>query len=179
MIFYATSLATFTFPADKLQWILLQEQELYVHCDTSTGPVAIELPAISSMNGFYNVKIYIVDTGGNASGNNITISCDPGNVIDSGGVVVINNDLASVALTVVSDFQWISVEGVVAVGASIADLGKMLFVSVGSATYSVDAGSNQFAVYPGACADKIANGVQLVSTLTVSPNISVPRPKPY
>lgn len=83
--------------------------EVYIHCDTSAGAISINLPSISTL-GYYNAKIYVVDIGDNAGTNNITIVAYEGNTINSATNLILNTNSESVALSIVSNNQWLGVQ---------------------------------------------------------------------
>ena len=74
------------------EWKNVQNQEVYLVCDTTLGAVNITLPTIASLGGFQNVKFYISDGANNAATNNITILKQGTDVIDATSSVVINAD---------------------------------------------------------------------------------------
>lgn len=48
-------------------------EEVYIACDTTLGPVVINLPAISTFNLAWNAKIYIVQISATTAANKTTI----------------------------------------------------------------------------------------------------------
>ena len=128
MIFYPVGPTTFDL-INNPEWIQLQEQEIYIHCDTTLGQVDVILPEISTLKGFYNLKLYVVDIAGFAGVNNIVISTTGGDTIDAVSGITLNVNNISTAITIVSSKQWISLEGIITSNANIADLGSILFVS--------------------------------------------------
>lgn len=128
MIFYPVGPTTFDL-INNPEWIQLQEQEIYIHCDTRAGQVDVVLPEINTLNGFYNLKLYIVDVYGSASTNNIVISTSGSDTIDAVSGITLNINNISTSISIVSSDKWISLEGIAAAGAKIADLGSVLFVS--------------------------------------------------
>ena len=95
-------------------WALLQFQEVRLECDTTLGPVEINLPAISTLAQSTNLKLFIVDATGNASANNITINSPIPDTFDDSTTtqLVLNNDGSSVSIQNVSANQWIALESV-------------------------------------------------------------------
>lgn len=128
MIFYPVGPTTFDL-VNNPEWIQLQEQEIYIHCDTTLGQVDVVLPEITTLKGFYNLKLYVVDIAGFAGVNNIVISTTGGDTIDAVSGITLNVNNISTAITIVSTKQWISLEGIITSNANIADLGSILFVS--------------------------------------------------
>jgi hypothetical protein len=98
---------TYTLVPDA-SWQDLQTDEVRLLCDTSLAPVVINLPAISALSGFYNVKIFIVDASQNAATNNITINAVGGNKIGSDSVELINKNGGAMQLQVLSSTNWLA-----------------------------------------------------------------------
>lgn len=101
-------------------WSLLQLQEVRLECDTTLGPVTINLPAISTLAQSTNLKLIIVDATGNAATNNITInsgSVGAPPVFDTFDdatttQLILDNNGSSVALQNVTSTQWIAIESI-------------------------------------------------------------------
>jgi hypothetical protein len=91
-------------------WRLAQLQELYLECDTTLAPVTINLCAISDLERFWNVKIYISDISNNAFSNNITINCDASDKINLDGQTseVILQNGGSCVLSVTNENTWVA-----------------------------------------------------------------------
>jgi hypothetical protein len=87
---------------------LLQENEIYLECDTTLTPVTINLPLISDFDGILNMKVFVTDFGGNAFTNNISIIPASGDTINSLGSVVIDNNNGSVSISIASTDKWIA-----------------------------------------------------------------------
>ena len=100
------------------QWINVQQQEVFLECDTTLAPVTINLFEIVELNRFWGVKIIISDPNNNAGTNNITINAGGSDTIDDSSTVqiVLNADGESLALQVASEAQWLALESVVAGG---------------------------------------------------------------
>lgn len=81
-------------------------QELFLECQTSLGPVNITLPAISAFLGFHNIKIYVNDLDGMAGTNPITIITNPVDRINSALTSVLNQDGASDMVAISGDNDW-------------------------------------------------------------------------
>ena len=105
-------------------WALLQFQEVRLECDTTLGPVTINLPAISTLATSTNLKLFIIDAEpfGNASVNNIIINAG---YTDSGdGLVqdtfdnetttqlVLNTNGGSVSIQNITKNKWIALESI-------------------------------------------------------------------
>jgi hypothetical protein len=86
----------------------LQQNEIYLECDTSLAPVIINLPLISDLNGLLNIKIYVTDLSNNASINTISVIPALGNTINSSGVIVINSNGGSLSTAIVGLNKWIA-----------------------------------------------------------------------
>jgi|688.fasta_scaffold12328_10 hypothetical protein len=84
--------------------------EVRLFVDTTTATSTLNLPPISNYNGIFNTLIFVIDTGANASGENITINCDPSDLICNGAgsnsSIVINQDDAIVVLEIASANRW-------------------------------------------------------------------------
>lgn len=87
---------------------LLQENEIYLECDTTLAPVIINLPLISDFDGILNMKVYVTDYGNNAFNNNISIVPASGNTINSFGSVIIDNNNGSASISIASSSKWIA-----------------------------------------------------------------------
>lgn len=94
--------------AAELDTKSLPIQDIYLQCETAGGPVNIQLPEISELQGFLNQKIYINDVDGNAAVNNITIICAGSDKINDGASVVISTNGASGKLEIagLADFLF-------------------------------------------------------------------------
>ena len=87
---------------------LLQQNEIYLQCDTSVAPVVINLPLIADFDGLLNMKVFVTDLSNNAFTNNISILPASGNTINSLGSVVIDNNSGSVSVSIASTNKWIA-----------------------------------------------------------------------
>jgi len=101
-------------------WALAQFQEVRLECDTTTGPVTINLPAISTLAISTNLKLIVVDATANASVNNITINAGStglppvsdtfdDSVTDQ---IVLDTNGSSVIFQNVAATQWIATDSV-------------------------------------------------------------------
>lgn len=101
-------------------WKNVQQQEVYLECDTFSGPVTINLFPIANLNRFWNVKINIVDLSQNCSVNNITINTGSvgtppvQDTVDQLGntQIILNKNGESVIFSVVSENQWLAGESI-------------------------------------------------------------------
>lgn len=80
-------------------------------CDTSAGAVAIELltPATQNGVGYWSTqyKLYVIDSGNNASVNNITIIAPAGCLVNGSPTFTINSNGATLLLRIVSNTNYI------------------------------------------------------------------------
>ena len=127
---------TYNLIADP-SWVLLQIQELRLECDTTAGPVTINLPAISTFTQSTNLKIFIVDATNNAATNNITINAGsvvtPPNppVFDTfdnniTNQLILNVNGSSVELQNVTSNKWLSLESISGGSGAIPTLQQVL-----------------------------------------------------
>lgn len=106
-------------------WSLLQFQEVRLECDTTTGPVTINLPSISTLNQSTNLKLIIVDATANASANNITINSGSAGLPpvfdtfddETTTQLVLDNNSSSVSIQNITSSQWIAFESIVGTAA--------------------------------------------------------------
>lgn len=96
---------TYNFKAQD-EFKTIQQQDVYLFCDTSTAPVIINLPAISTFGGFLNVKIYVTDVSANASVNTITINSAGLDLINQASSVIINTNSGSAMVIITNRTQW-------------------------------------------------------------------------
>lgn len=73
---------------------------------SSTGTTNITLPVISALTTALGYEYYIVDTGGSAGTNNITITAGAGNTVSGAATLVISTDGASVLLANDNGTNW-------------------------------------------------------------------------
>ena len=99
------------------QWINVQQQEVFLECDTTLAPVTINLFEIVELNRFWGVKIIISDANNNAGTNNITVNASGSDTVDDDTTnqIVINTNGSSVSFQVASETQWLAIESIVAV----------------------------------------------------------------
>ena len=98
------------------QWINVQQQEVFLECDTTLAPVTINLFEIVELNRFWGVKIIISDANNNAGTNNITVNASGSDTVDDDTTnqIVINTNGSSVSFQVASETQWLAIESLVA-----------------------------------------------------------------
>ena len=87
----------------------IQQQDVYLLCDTSQAPVIVNLPPIAAFGGFLNVKLYISDASNNASVNSITINANSDNTINMGSSIVMNSNQCSCMVEIISPTSWMMV----------------------------------------------------------------------
>jgi hypothetical protein len=85
---------------DDVTWSNVNQQSVYVVCDTSVDSVTINLPQITQE--FINVNFYISDKTNNATTNNIFIIPYSGDSINEGGAFAITTDGGSCIVTATS-----------------------------------------------------------------------------
>jgi hypothetical protein len=104
--------------APDSSWALLQLQEVRLECDTTLGPVTINIPEISALAISTNLKLFIVDATANSNINNITINASGLDTFDDNttATLILNTNGSSVSIQNVAITQWIAVESVSAGG---------------------------------------------------------------
>jgi len=104
---------TYNLVADP-SWDLIQLQEVRLECDTTLGPVTINLPEISSLSQSTNLKLIVVDATANASTNNIIVNSDGSDTFDDSvtNQIVLDTDGSSVIFQNVAQTQWIATDSV-------------------------------------------------------------------
>jgi len=109
------------------QWINVQQQEVFLECDTTLAPVTINLFEIAELNRFWGVKIIISDANNNAGTNNITINASGSDTVDDDTTnqIVINTNGSSVSFQVASETQWLAIESVSSGGGSSNPFGEL------------------------------------------------------
>ena len=86
----------------------LYNDDVVLLCDTSVGAVIINLLEIPPSNWSTQWKLYIVDSGNNASVNNITINSGVGQTINIQPTLTLNTNGASAVVRIVSDTDFIA-----------------------------------------------------------------------
>jgi hypothetical protein len=105
--------------------------EVYIYCDTgAVGSITLRLPNINFYNGIYNTKINIVDTGFNASANNVTVEAGTFTTIFS----VLSNNVATITTAVPHGFNVGDVVTITGVG--VPYNGNKTITAVTSTTFS-------------------------------------------
>lgn len=95
----------------------LYNDDVILNCDTSTGAVIINLLEISA--NFWNTqwRLYIIDSGNNASVNNITINAGSGQTINGSSSLVVSTNSAQIVLQISSNTAFVGVESYCCAGA--------------------------------------------------------------
>jgi hypothetical protein len=81
--------------------------DVLIFCNTTSGAVAITLLGIPNGNWSTEQKLYIIDSGNNATTNNITINCPSGFTINGQSSFVINSNGGSLIVRPVSNTNYI------------------------------------------------------------------------
>ena len=104
---------TYNLVADP-SWGLIQFQEVRLECDTTLGPVTINLPAISTLTQSTNLKLIVVDATANANTNNITVNSDGSDTFDDSvtNQIILDTNGSSVIFQNVAQTQWIATDSV-------------------------------------------------------------------
>ena len=99
---------------------LLKQDDVVVLCNTTTGPVELELltPSTISGVGYWSTqyKVYILDNGNNASVNNIKVNAPAGVLINGASSFTINTNGASLLLRISSNTNYIGQYSVIGGG---------------------------------------------------------------
>lgn len=99
---HADSPYTLSFPATIAN---VNEQNIFIDCDTSLGTIVIQLPELSG-NPSLNARIVVNDSEDNAATNHISIAGNGSESIDGNSHFVINVNGGSVALSPASGSHW-------------------------------------------------------------------------
>jgi hypothetical protein len=96
----------------------LYNDDVILNCDTSTGAVIINLLEIPA--NFWNTqwRLYIIDSGNNASVNNITINAGSGQTINGSSSLVVSTNSAQIVLQISSNTAFVGVESYCCASAS-------------------------------------------------------------
>ena len=79
---------------------------IILSCDTSAGPVTINLKPLSAFSGFQNTKIMVIDRTGQGAANNITVNASVGDFINAAAAFVIDTNYGSALLTIADTDTW-------------------------------------------------------------------------
>jgi hypothetical protein len=90
--------------------------DVVILCDTSSGAVSLTLQAIPNDYWSTQYTLYVVDSGNNATTNNITINAPSGQTINGASSFVINTSGASVVVSIVANNKYIGQYSVTAGG---------------------------------------------------------------
>lgn len=91
-------------------WSAIALQDVYLECDSTLNAINIQLPSISDLNGFYNVRFHIIDATFKAATNpiNILAATLDNNFIDAATSVSITKNGQSTVVSVVNGTNWAS-----------------------------------------------------------------------
>lgn len=78
--------------------------------DSTGGAITITLPAISSFPGIPRYQVNVVDTGGAAATNNITVACNAADLINNAASVVLNQNGGVLIIEITSSTDWTSID---------------------------------------------------------------------
>ena len=90
--------------------VIVYPDDVVLNCDTSLAPVIIDLAKIPANYFSTQYKLYIVDSGNNASVNNITINSGAGQTINSASSIKITTNGGSVAVIISSNTTYTGLE---------------------------------------------------------------------
>lgn len=83
------------------------QDDVTINCDTTLAPVGVQLLGIPANKWSTQYKLYICDSGNNASVNNITITAPIGFLINGASSVVINVNGGSYVIRVASNTNYV------------------------------------------------------------------------
>ena len=108
---YNNVTGTFNVPANVL-FDIINLQDLYFYCDTTSAPVIINLPLISpqgqasAITASANWKVYITDINGNAGTNSITVNVVAPNKINAASSVSIGSNGGAGYIIIAGSNDW-------------------------------------------------------------------------
>lgn len=75
---------------------------------TATVPATVDvnLPQIANFQGIFNVAIYVVDSGNNASVKNIVVTPFAGDTINGGASITLSTDGSSAIIQIADGTHW-------------------------------------------------------------------------
>lgn len=85
----------------------IQQQDIYLFCDTSQADVNIYLPSVSDWNGFWNAKIYISDMSNNSYAHPIFIHAGGDDTINQLPYEAVNSNGASCNIVITGSKNWL------------------------------------------------------------------------
>lgn len=83
-------------------------QGIICEVDSSAGAVTITLPAISAFPGLPRFQINVIDVGGVAATNNITVACNAADLINNQASVVLNQNAGVLEIEFAGSTDWSS-----------------------------------------------------------------------
>jgi hypothetical protein len=119
---------------------IVYQDDVILLCDTSAGPVTINLLDIPDNQWMTTYKLYIIDNSNNASVNNITINAGAGQLINNQVSVVISTNGEGCLVRILSNNQYVSTSsgGSVANTLEILDEGVSLTANAASIDFVGD-----------------------------------------
>lgn len=73
---------------------------------TVPASISVNLPQIANFNGIFNVQIFVVDSGDNASVKNIVVNPFAGDTINGGASLTLNTDGSTAILQIADGTHW-------------------------------------------------------------------------
>ena len=86
---------------------IIYNDDVVLYCNTSSGPVTINLLDIPNDYWMTTYKLYVVDNSNNASTNNITINAGTGQTINAQSSVTINTNGGSAIVRISGNTQYV------------------------------------------------------------------------
>jgi hypothetical protein len=86
---------------------IINNDDVVMYCNTSSGPVTINLLDIPNDYWMTTYKLYVVDNSNNASTNNITINAGAGQTINAQSSVTINTNGGSAIVRISGNTQYV------------------------------------------------------------------------
>jgi hypothetical protein len=87
---------------------IVYNDDSVLYCDTSTGAITINMGEIPANQWNTIWKLYVVDSGNNASTNNITINAGSGQTINGSSSLVISTNSESVVIRICGNAKFIA-----------------------------------------------------------------------
>jgi hypothetical protein len=119
---------------------IIYQDDVILLCDTSLGPVTINLLEIPDNAWMTTYKLYVIDNSANASVNNITINAGVGQLINNAASVVISTNGEGCLVRILSNNQYVSTSsgGSVANTLEVLDQGVSLTLNADSIDFVGD-----------------------------------------
>ncbi len=119
--------------AADLNYKYVVNDEIRLICDSTLGVINIQLPEISELAGFLNLKIFIIDEAGTAATNAINIFSGGADTINNGASLAVSTNGAELSIYIASKTAWaasLQVGSPPAASAAIADLSGNIYVAI-------------------------------------------------